>query len=81
MTGVVCVAIGARNVTVALVTMVLIVIVGVAVMVVATVAHALDRSRRLRQWLRARYVTVAAWTYRVRRQAGHRLQRSGAVPR
>ena len=81
MTGVVCVAIGARNVTVALVTMVLIVIVGVAVMVVATVAHALDRSRRLRQWLRARYVTVAAWTYRVRRQAGHRLQRSGTVPR
>ena len=81
MSGVICVAIGARIVTVALVTMVLIVIVGVAVMVVATVAHALDRSRRLRQWLRARYVTVAAWTYRVRRQAGHRLQRSGAVPR
>ena len=81
MTGVVRVAIGARNVTIALVTMVLIVIVGVAVMVVATVAHALDRSRRLRQWLRARYVTVAAWTYRVRRQACHRLQRSGAVPR
>ena len=81
MTGVVRVAIGARNVTIALVTMVLIVIVGVAVMVVATVAHALDRSRHLRQWLRARYVTVAAWTYRVRRQAGHRLQRSGAVPR
>ena len=47
MTGVVCVTIGVRNVTVAFVTMVLIVIAGVAVMAVATVAHALDRSRRL----------------------------------
>jgi hypothetical protein len=60
---------------VALLAMALIVIAGVSVMAVATIAHTLDRSRRLRQLLRARFVTVAAWTYRVRRQTGHRLGR------
>ena len=63
--------------TVAVVAMVLIVIAGVCVMAVATVAHVLDRSRRLRQRLRARFVAVAAWTYRVRRATGHRLGRLG----
>ena len=33
------------------------------------------RSRGLRQWLRARVVAAAAWTYRIRRAAGHRLGR------
>lgn len=61
--------------TITLVAMVVIVLAGVGVMAVATVAHVLDRSRRLRQLLRARFVTVAAWTYRVRRETGYRLGR------
>jgi hypothetical protein len=55
--------------------MVAIVFVGLCVMAVATVAHLFDRFRRLRQLLRARFVSVAAWTYRVRRETGHRLTR------
>jgi len=62
-------------VTITLVVMAVILIAGVAVMVVATVAHVLDRSRRLRQWLRSRYVALAAWSCRVRRMTGHRLSR------
>ena len=61
--------------TVTLVAMAVILIAGVGVMAVATVAHVLDRSRWLRQWLRARFVAAAAWTYRIRRAAGHRLGR------
>jgi hypothetical protein len=64
--------------TVALVAMGVIVFAGVTVMVVATVAHLLDRSRRLRQWLRSRFVRLAAWTYRLRRAAGYRLGRVGS---
>jgi hypothetical protein len=64
-------------VTVAVVAMVLIVIAGVSVMAVATIAHVLDRSPRLRQLLRSRFVSIAAWTYRVRRATGHRLGRLG----
>lgn len=63
--------------TIALSAMVVIVIAGIAVLAVATVAHMLDRSRRLRQRLRSRFVTIAAWTYRARRQTGHRLARLG----
>jgi hypothetical protein len=64
--------------TIALSAMVVIVLAGIAVMAVATVAHILDRSRRLRQRLRSRFVSVAAWTYRARRQTGHRLFRLGS---
>ena len=64
--------------TIAVVAMLVIAIAGVFVLAVATVAHALDRSRRLRQRLRSRLVSVAAWTYRVRRAAGRRLERFGA---
>jgi hypothetical protein len=60
---------------VALVVMVSIFLIGVSVMAVATIAHILDRSRRLRQRLRSRFVSFAAWTYRARRQTGHRLGR------
>jgi hypothetical protein len=62
-------------VTITLVAMAVILIAGVSVMVVATVAHVLDRSRRLRLWFRARYVALAAWSCRVRRLTGHRLGR------
>ena len=65
----------------ALVVMVIIFSVGIAVLVVATVAHMLDRSRRLRQLLRARFVSAAAWTFRIRREAGHRLERLGSPTR
>ena len=61
--------------TIAVVAMVVIVLAGVSVMAVATVAHVLDRSRRLRQRLRSRFVRIAAWTYRLRRETGHRLGR------
>jgi prolyl-tRNA editing enzyme YbaK/EbsC (Cys-tRNA(Pro) deacylase) len=55
--------------------MVVILLAGITVLAVATVAHLLDRSRRLRQRLRARTVALMAWTYRVRRATGHLLGR------
>lgn len=63
--------------TIALSVMAAIVVAGIVVMAVATVAHILDRSRRLRQRLRSRFVKFAAWTYRARRRTGHRLARLG----
>jgi hypothetical protein len=65
-------------VTVAIVAMVLIVLAGVCVMAVATVAHVLDRSRQRRLRLRSRFVRVAAWTYRLRRATGNRIERLGS---
>ncbi len=64
--------------TITLVVMVIILLLGIAVLAVATIAHVLDRSRRLRQRLRSRLVTLAAWSYRARRETGHRLGRLGS---
>jgi hypothetical protein len=63
--------------TVAVLAMAVIMFAGVAVMGVATIAHVLDRSRRLRQRLRSHFVRIAAWTCRLRRATGHRLERRG----
>jgi hypothetical protein len=59
--------------TVAVVSMIVILLAGVTVMGVATIAHVLDRSRRLRQRLRSHLVRLHAWTCRLRRAAGYRL--------
>jgi hypothetical protein len=59
--------------TIAVVAMAVIMLAGIAVMAVATIAHLLDRSRRLRQRLRSRLVRIAAWTCRLRRATGYRL--------
>ena len=64
---------GAGFMTVAVVAMVVIVVAGVTVMAVATIAHLLDRSRRRRQWLRSHFVRIAAWACRLRRATGDRL--------
>jgi hypothetical protein len=61
--------------TVPVVAMALIMLAGVAVIAVATIAHVLDRSRRRRLRLRSRFVRIAAWTYRLRRETGYRLGR------